>query len=113
MNISAGVLRHRIAIQRKDQAQDPVTGEMVPTWVTVWDNVPAAIEPLSTREFIAAQAVQSEVSARVSIRYRTGVIASMRILHNGQVYSIRGVLADPDSGRSYLTLPCSEGVSDE
>ncbi|MCY1513286.1 putative phage head-tail adaptor [compost metagenome] len=112
MNIAAGALRHKVTIQRQQQVQNPATGSPMYTWVTVWDRVPASIEPLSARDFIAAQAVQSEVTARITIRHRAGVTASMRILHNGKVYNIRGVLADPDSGRAYLTLPCSEGVND-
>ena len=80
---------------------------MIPGWqdvATVW----ASIEPLSAREFIAAQAVQSDVSVRVSVRYRPGITAAMRLLHDGKTYNITGVLADKDSGREYLTLPCAE-----
>ncbi|HDZ55376.1 MAG TPA: head-tail adaptor protein [Pseudomonas xinjiangensis] len=110
--MSAGVLRHRITIQRPDYERDPETTDMNIVWSTVWDKVPAAIEPLSAKEFVASQAVQSEVSARITIRYREGVTASMRILHNDRIYNIEGVLPDPDSGRAWLTLPCSEGVND-
>ena len=105
--LKAGNLRHRIALQRKQQTQNPQTGAMVTTWVTeatVW----AAVEPLSAREFIAAQAVQSDVSVRIRVRYRPGITSAMRLLHDGKVYNITGVLADKDSGREYLTLPCSE-----
>jgi SPP1 family predicted phage head-tail adaptor len=86
---------------------------MVTTWTTVtgWDSVPAAIEPLSAREFIAAQAVQSAVTARITLRYRAGLDASMRIVHNGTIYNIAGVLADPDSGLEYVTIPVSTGVN--
>ena len=52
-----GKLRHRITIQRKQQTQNPQTGALLTAWVTeatVW----AAVEPLSAREFIAAQAVR-------------------------------------------------------
>lgn len=107
----AGKLRHRVRIERPIQVQDPVTGGLVTDWVlvaTVW----ASIEPLSAREFIAAQASQSEVSARVGMRYRDGIDATMRIVHRGKVYNIAGVLPDPESGRHYLTLPVSEGVND-
>ena len=105
--LKAGNLRHRIALQRKQQTQNPQTGALLTTWVTeatVW----AAVEPLSAREFVAAQAVQSNVSVRITVRYRPGITAAMRILHDGKVYGITGVLADKDSGREYLTLPCSE-----
>lgn len=105
--LKAGNLRHRIALQRKQQTQNPQTGAMVTTWVTE-ATVPAAVEPLSAREFIAAQAVQSDVSVRIRVRYRPGITSAMRLLHDGKVYNITGVLADKDSGREYLTLPCSE-----
>ena len=105
--LKAGNLRHRIALQRKQQTQNPQTGALLTTWVTeatVW----AAVEPLSAREFVAAQAVQSNVSVRITVRYRPGITSAMRLLHDGKVYNITGVLADKDSGREYLTLPCSE-----
>lgn len=106
-----GKLRHRITLQRPGLSQDPQTGEMLPGWqdvATVW----SSIEPLSAREFIAAQAGQSEVSARIVIRYREGMDATMRAVHRGKTYNIHGVLADPKSGLEYLTLPVSEGVTD-
>ena len=102
---------HRITLQRKEQAQNPLTGALTTTWATV-ATVWAAVEPLSAREFIAAQAGQSEVSARVVIRHRDDVDATMRALHRGKVYNIHGELADPKSGLEYLTLPVSEGARD-
>lgn len=107
----AGKLRHRVALQQKMQTQDPATGELLDDWVTfatVW----ASVEPLSAREFIAAQAGQSEITARVVLRYRDGITAEMRLVHQGQIYNIHGVLPDPVSGRHYLTLPVSMGVND-
>ena len=105
--LKAGNLRHSVTLQRKQQTQNPQTGALLTAWVTeaiVW----AAVEPLSAREFVAAQAVQSNVSVRITVRYRPGITSAMRLLHDGKVYGITGVLADKDSGREYLTLPCSE-----
>jgi SPP1 family predicted phage head-tail adaptor len=84
---------------------------MIAGWTdvaTVW----ASIEALSAREFIAAQAAQSEITARVVMRYRPGVEATMRLKHGADAYNIHGVLPDPDSGREWLTLPVSRGVND-
>lgn len=106
-----GKLRHRVRIEAPAATQDPNTGEMVPGWALV-DTVWASVEPLSAREFIAAQAGQSEITARVVMRYRDGIKPTMRLVHRGQVYDIKGVLPDPKSGRHYLTLPVSEGVND-
>jgi len=111
--MQAGKLRHRITFQSPGMTQDPVTGEMVEGWATVWDKVPASVEYLSVKDFIAAKATQSEMSARIVIRYREGVLPSMRILHRGNVFNIEGPpLADNKSGREYLTLTVSAGVND-
>lgn len=104
-------LRHRITLEIPGLAQDPVSGEMIPGWQVFAENVPASIEPLSARDFIAAQANQSEITARIVMRHRDGIDATMRILHRGKVYAIHGVLPDPESGREWVTLPVSEGVS--
>lgn len=75
---------------------------------TVW----ASIEPLSAREFVAAEAEASKITTRIAIRYRPDVTAKMRLYHSakGKYYNIEGVLSDVNSGLEYLTLPCSEGV---
>lgn len=122
--IDSGKLRHRVRIERHAEQvdsfgqviQDPSTGQVARSWeevATVW----AAIEPLSAKEFIQSQAVQSQVSARITIRYRTGVDASMRLVHMfngvpGSIYNIAGILADKVSGLEYLTIPVSEGVNE-
>lgn len=124
MNIEAGRLRHRIRIERLedeldshgDTLQDPNTGEVARRWAevcTAW----AAVEPLSAREFVQSQAMQSQVTARIVIRYRDGLDAAMRILHlrAGKppvVYNPQAFLEDPDSGLEYITIPCSRGVGD-
>ena len=108
----AGDLRHRIVIQHHVEQQDSATGEVTMEWeayATVW----AAVEPLSARDLIAAQAGQSEASGRITIRYRPGVLSTMRILHRGQIFTIIGQpLPDKASGLEYLTLVVATGVKD-
>lgn len=108
--IDAGRLRQRIDIQEPVYTQNATTGEMVQTWRTVHYGVPAAVEPLSVRDFIQSRSEQAEVNVRVMIRYRTGLKADMRILHRGKTYSVAGWFADKDSGLEYLTAPCSEEI---
>lgn len=118
MSLKAGRLRHRVQIQEYvaqtdtagDVIQDPQTGEVAKTWTTV-ATVWAAIEPLSAREFIQSAASQTEISARITIRYRAGLTADMRLLHGAKIYNPKGFLADPDSGLEYMTIPCSQGVN--
>ncbi|MFJ3121045.1 phage head closure protein [Pseudomonas protegens] len=109
----AGKLRHRIDIQRPVVVRDPEDNtELAVRWETVWERCPASVEPLSAREFISAQAKQSEVTARIVVRYRPGLLPTMRIVHRGEIYNIAGALPDNDSGLEYLTLPVSRGVND-
>ena len=109
----AGRLRHRITFQSPGLVQDPVSGEMLAGWDTVWEKVPASVESLSARDLIAAQAGQSEASGRMVIRYRAGVLPTMRILHRGDIYNIQGPpMPDPVSGLEYLTILVAKGLND-
>lgn len=110
MALAAGKLRHRVELQT------PVTfvnteGERESTWAHV-AFIQAAIEPMSAKEFKAAQQMQSEITTRITIRRREDIDATMRILHRNQYFNIAGVLSDPVSGLEYQTLPCSSGLID-
>ena len=107
----AGQLRQRVLLQRNGQQQDPDTGEMINGWSDV-AKVPCSVEPVSGREFIAGQATQNEITARIVIRYRAGITSSMRAVHRGVTYNIEAVLPDKNSGREYLTLMVSGGLND-
>lgn len=114
MALKAGTLRHRVSIQEKVNTQDQETGEIIQVWVTIagMESVPVAIQSLSVRELTAAQAVQSELSVKIIMRYRAGLNASMRIIHKDKVYNPAGFLTDNKTGMEYLVALCSEGVND-
>lgn len=107
-----GKLRTPVAIDRRTSTR--VDGSVVPGWEPFVELAYVSIEPLSTREFIAAEAGQSEVSARITIRWISGLEATMRIrrLDDGRIYGIARPLEDNRSGSEWITLPCSEGVND-
>ncbi|MGR3991469.1 phage head closure protein [Pseudomonas sp. 1121_17] len=110
----AGKLRHRIDIEEMTTPRDPLTGEYgEPQWMVRWPKCPARVEPLSARDLVAAKAAQSEATGRMVIRYRPGVLPTMRIIYRGEVYSIEGPpLEDDKSGLEYLTILVSKGVRD-
>lgn len=112
--MQAGKLRHRIDIEEKLTPRDPVTGDYgEPQWVVRWERCPARVQPLSARDLVAAKAAQSEATARIVIRYRAGVLPTMRAIYRGEVYSFEGpALEDPRSGLEYLTILVSKGVKD-
>lgn len=109
-HLNAGDLRHTIAIQSLESTQDD-QGNINQQWVNTFPQVYAKVEPLSVREFIAAQAQQNAVNTRITIRYREEVNPTMRVVYRGKVYDIEGVLEDADSGLEYMTLACSGGLT--
>lgn len=115
--ISAGKLRHRVNIQTVTRTRNATTGEFVDTWVNSATNIPCSIEPLSVSAYLQSKADQSEIKVRVVLRYRAGLDSTVRLVgacgcHSGRIYNPDGWLEDVESGREYVTAPCSEGVNE-
>lgn len=108
MTVKAGRLRHRVTLQSAADTADG-GGGFTTTWsdvATVW----AAIEPLAARERLFAQQLENPVTHRVTIRYRAGVTATMRLKFGARVFNIRGVINAGERDRT-LELLCEEGVA--
>lgn len=103
-----GALRHYITIEQKTVTRDAYGAETV-TWATFAQSW-AGIRPLNGRELIAAQAVQSEITGKIIIRYIAGVVPAMRIAYDGKYYDIQAVI---DAGLQHreLQLMVSEGLT--
>jgi len=116
MAFKARKLRHRIDIEKLTNRQDSETGDNRLAWSVIHSNIPAEIAPLSVREFISSQALQSQIVARIVIRHIEGLDASMRIIHRTalgtRIYNPQGWQADADSGIEYLTAPCTQGTDE-
>jgi SPP1 family predicted phage head-tail adaptor len=108
----AGALRHRVTIEEPIIEIDSDDGMQSQTWEPFASMISAEIVPLSGRELIAAQAVQSRVTTRIRIRNRPGVTAAMRVVHRQSIYNIAAIVPDPVSGTDYMTLMCETGVNE-
>lgn len=101
--MQAGRLNRRCTLQSPSQSVDEL-GQPIPGWAdvaTVW----ADIRLRSGLESIKAGSQVSVVQASVRIRYRAGLNAGMRLIHNLQVYEILAVQPDV-GGREYVDLVC-------
>ena len=101
--MQAGRLNRRCTLQSPSQSVDEL-GQPIPGWTdvaTVW----ASIRHLSGVEAIKADAVTSTVRASIRIRYRAGVNAGMRVVHNLTAYNITAVMPDV-GGREFVDLVC-------
>lgn len=114
-----GRLRQRIVLQQRADVVS-AEGEVIPSWTDLAET-PASIEPVSGREYFAAQQVNSEVTARIIIRWRPGVDTAGRVLHQTNqsnspaeydVYDVVSALEDPVIGRRWITLLCVKRASE-
>lgn len=103
--LEAGRLRHVVTFEEPTLTQNPTTGEIVTTW-TPAVTTRAAFEPLSARELMQAQAVKSEVTARLVVRFRDDLTPNMRVRLGEHIFNITGLIPDPITGREWLTIPC-------
>lgn len=110
--MKASLLRNRLKIYRQTAIRSATGAVKVGQWehiLTLWGQ----FTPLSVKDIIAGQAQDSQITARVKIRYRDDIDNTMRIQHAGRMYEIVGEpLADNVSGQEYLTLAL-KGVSNE
>jgi SPP1 family predicted phage head-tail adaptor len=104
----AGRLRRRVTIEARVAAQSTI-GQPNGAWTSQF-SAWAAIEPLSGRELIAAAAAQSEVTHRVTLRYREGkaVTSAMRVNYGGRLFNIHAVRIPEEDKRAWI-LDCTEG----
>lgn len=104
----SGQLRHVVTIEAQTKSQDS-TGSIVATW-SDFDQVRAAIEPISGREFFSASQIQSSVTTRIRIRHLAGVTPKMRVVHESDTYDIEAVLSDPTGAREMHLMCVKRGA---
>lgn len=102
--MKAGALDQRISVERLQGGVDELGQPLPDTWAplfTCW----AAVEPLVGREYLAAQAAVSEVTAKIRMRFRPWMTAEDRVIHDGTIYNIVSVIDVRSEGRE-LVLMC-------
>ena len=92
-----GRLRHYVTLQRDAGTTNTSYGEPVTDWIAVAD-VYAAIEPLNSREFFNAVQVQSNLTHKVTFRFRSDLspTAKYRIEHGSRYFHLDGPLRNID-----------------
>lgn len=107
--VPPGRMRHRITVQLSSEASDGAGGT-VTTWtdtVSAW----AALEPLTGRETREAAGIGSSVTHTVTMRYRTGIAPSARVVYGARVFRVVAV-RDPEERKRQLILDCVEVLSE-
>jgi hypothetical protein len=67
---------------------------------------------LSGKEYLASSQTQSEVSARIVIRYHASIDSTWRVINDTHVYSIMGIVNHNEKDHM-MDLMCSVGVLEQ
>ena len=105
--MQSGRLRHRVIIQipaRTKNAFDEWT-ESWQTWATVW----ASIEPLRGKRYFDAKQANSEVEGIIRIRYRDGILPTMRVMYGSRIFRIISII-HPKEQRQELNIFYKESL---
>lgn len=111
MGQNAGELRHRVTIQHYVMGGRDEDGyEIEGSWQE-YKKLWAKVTPLSAKDLISAQADQSEVTARMKIRYRTDIDTEMQVIWKDRLFSIKSqALDDNEDSYTYCTFLLGQGV---
>jgi SPP1 family predicted phage head-tail adaptor len=98
-------LDQQITIQQRASGVD-ARGQESGSWSALYTSIWASAHPLTGRELFAAGQVQTGITIRFRIRYRSDITARMRVLWRGAYYDIEGDPIDLEGKKQFLHLMC-------
>lgn len=106
--MSAGMLREPIALQREISAPDEFGGQ-VKQFLT-YSNTRAHVKPLSGREAVFGMQLEASITHRIFMRYRADLKPKDRILLRGEPLQVRSVI-NLELKNKWLEVLCDQGVA--
>lgn len=91
MKVTVGSFRHKLELQEVTETKN-TDGSVTESWNTI-DVLWCSIEPLEPArgdEYVAGQTWMTSASHRIRTRYRSGIVAKMRLLHGTRIFDIAG-----------------------
>ncbi|MEO6147020.1 MAG: phage head closure protein [Sulfuriferula sp.] len=110
-----GDFRRLVTLQSRSTSLDTF-GSQVNTWndlAQLW----ADMSPLQGNALLAAQAVHTEVTSQITVRYNSilftdpKAVAAMRLSYAGRLFDILAMI-NVDERNHIVVLYCKEGMSD-
>ena len=101
----AGDLRNYVAFKTASEAEDGLGG-ITQTWATTFSDW-VAIWPLSANENVENLRVGADITHRVRMRYRSGVLHKMRVVWGTRTLEVKSVI-NKDERNHTLDLICVE-----
>lgn len=101
-------MHERITIEQRTNAKDN-TGSPIPTW-TAFARVYADVRPLSGSERESFRLGKAEVTTQFRIRYKRGLLPTMRIDWRGKKYAISEVIDETARRAEMVVLAFADAV---
>lgn len=104
--IQAGKLNKRVTLRMPTDSRDATYGSVTQSWAdvaTVW----AAIEPMTGREYNAAQMRADDTSVKVTMRKRDDFGVKGRVVYGSRVFEPVSVVDPLERGESMVCV-CKE-----
>lgn len=106
MVIAAGKLNKRVTIQEQDP--EDYTKYTDSTNGDVW----ASIMPITSKERLELQAIDSTITRRVRMRYWKGLTSAHRLKWGKRILELKGEPINVDEANVEFELLCGEGKAD-
>ena len=103
-----GELNRQLVLEQLQMSDDGVGGSDA-TWITIatlW----AKLRPHLGNEIVTGEAVTSQITHLVTIRYRSDIKPSMRFRDGNRVFDILS-LVDPKEAGTWLVCRCAEKIT--
>lgn len=107
-DMTAGMLRHPITIQRQTKTPNDSGGQSI-VWTT-HKSMKAQVKPKSGRERVYGMQLESPLTHAIIIRYTDDILTADRVNFNGRLMQIRAIRNLEEMNR-WIELSCEEGVA--
>lgn len=107
-DLISGKLRHNVIWQNKVSTPDGGGGFTYTT--SDFANTRAFIKPVSTNERFFAQRIESDITHKIYIRYRTDLSPAMRIRYGDRYFQVKGLMNIEEQNK-WFEISAVEGES--
>ncbi len=107
-DITAGMLREPIALQREVSEDDDFGGQIKE--FATYANTKAHVMPVSGREPVFGMQLEGRLTHRIHMRYRADLQPKDRIVIRGEAVQVRAVI-NIELRNKWLEVLCEEGVA--
>ena len=95
------LLKHKVTIQRQSTAKNDITGAETESWAEVSTDVPALIQPLSSKQLLKVQGLHLVATFAGFFMFAEDVQLRDKVILEGKTYFVEGVESGWSGGQDH------------